>query len=165
VRRQRGFSLLEITVALAIFGILMLVLAGLDREFLHFDRQMRVELFLHPEPMSVLARLRRDVLDSRGYPGSFESWTQSPTQLLLYEADPETHKLLVVIYDFSEKGFARRLAYDGKEKVADWRARGVPQFTIQSYEMPRGGTAVRLKAVDEKGRLAIDQIVEPRSDS
>lgn len=157
--------MLEIIVALAVFGILMLVLAGLDREFLRFDREMRVQFFLHPEPMSVLARVRRDVLDSRGYPASFQSWSQSPTQLLLYVEDPKTPKLMIVVYDFSEVGFARRLAFEGKEKVSDWRARGVPKFTIGSYDMPRGGTAVRLKALDEKGRLAVDQIIQPRSDS
>lgn len=157
--------MLEITVALAVFGILMLVLAGLDREFLRFDRQMRVQFFLHPEPMGVLARVRRDVLDSRGYPESFRSWSQSPSQLLLYVADANTHKLRIVVYDFSEAGLARRLAFEGEDQVSDWRARGVPKFSVGSYDMPRGGTAVRLKAYDEKGRLAVDQIIEPRSDT
>jgi prepilin-type N-terminal cleavage/methylation domain-containing protein len=164
VKRSRGFSLIEIVVALAIFALLLLILVGLESQLVRFDRHMRIELFTHPEPAAVLARVRRDVLDSVGYPGQQGEWTQTATTLLLNGLD-EDGKPVVIVYDFSKANTAHRLAYHGNELFAEWSANNVPAFTIDAVELPRGETAVRLTALDNHGRVAIDQIITPRASS
>ena len=77
--RAKGFSLVELAVTVAIFGILLLILVSLEGQYLRFDRSVRVEFLKHPETEAVLARVRRDVLDSSSYPLGFKTFTQSST--------------------------------------------------------------------------------------
>lgn len=159
-RRQRGFSLLEMVVSVAIFGVILLVLTILEGEMKRFDRSMRLQLLNHPEPTAVLARVRRDVLDSRGYPGHYGRYEQSPSTLLLYGLD-DTGQPETIVYDFSQPGVAIRMAFGVKGESSEWRANGVPRFTITDAAMPDGGIAVRVQA-RSKGKLIIDAIIQPR---
>lgn len=161
MRRPNGYTVVEVLAAMAIFSIFLLVLVGLQREFLRFDRDMRVQMFSHPAPLSVLARLQRDVLDSTSYPTEFREWSQSPETLLLKL--PGDEGWTVVVWDFSDPSAARRLEF-GKDMAGDeWTARAVPRYEVGSYEMPDGRVAVRVRSFDEEGRLSVDRVILPRA--
>lgn len=150
-------------VAVAIFGVFLLVLVGLQRQFLHYDGEVRVALFTHPAPFSVLARLRRDVLDSRGYPDPVGSWTQTPETLLLDVANDDGTPR-VVVWDFRDATVARRLELkQGGERVASWEARAVPHYTIDKWDAPDGRVGVLVTAKDNEGNVVVDQIITPRA--
>jgi hypothetical protein len=159
---ERGYTLVEVLSAIAIFMVFLFVLVGLQREFLKFDRENRVQMFTHPAPLSVLARLQRDIKDTSSYPSEYEEWSQGPATLLLRVAEDEGSK--VVVWDFSEPQVASRLQYADGNLESDWTARAVPQYEIGSFDVLGVRTAVRIRAFDETGRLAVDRIVIPRID-
>jgi hypothetical protein len=148
--------------AVAIFGIFLMVLVGLQGEFVRYDRDIRVALFTHPAPLSVLARLRRDVLDSRGYPESEGSWTQTPETLLL-DVTGENGRPRVVVWDFRKPSIASRIELEGGRTHATWEARAVPAYRIGSWEAPDGRIGVLVTARDGEGNVVVDQIVTPRA--
>lgn len=162
MKRCGGYTLVEVVVAMAIFSVFLLVLVGLQSEFVRFDREIRVQMFSHPAPLSVLARLQRDILDSTSYPAQYREWTQSP-QTLLLSVPAETGKG-VVVWDFTEAGTATRREFMPDAEAWEWNARAVPQYEIGSYEMPDGRVAVRVRSIDEKGRLSVDRVILPRAD-
>jgi hypothetical protein len=67
-----------------------------------------------------------------------------------------------VVWDFTEAGVAKRYAYNVGSRT-EWRATGVPQFSVGSFTMPNGEIATRITAYDTNKALAIDQIYQPRS--
>jgi len=161
--RASGFSLVELTVIVAVFGVLLLILVSLEREFVRYDRTVALGFLRHPEAEAVTARVRRDVLDAAGYPSAFGSWVQSPRSLLL-AAGPsfgESGKAVTVVYLFGERE-VQRIVYSGERRVSNWAANGVPEYRVSSYELPDGDVAVRLQAHDRKGELIVDQILRPR---
>ena len=158
---ERGYTLLEVLSAIAIFMVFLLVLIGLQREFLKFDRENRVQLFTHPAPLAVLDRLQRDIQDSESFPSEYKQWSQSPTTLLLRVAGGE--EMTVVVWNFTEPELATRLQYADGELGTEWTARAVPQYEIGSFDVLGERTAVRVRAFDETGRLSIDRIVIPRA--
>jgi len=71
----------------------------------------------------------------------------------------------MVIWDFSEPGVARRREYN-VGVVTEWVARGLPasaNFEVDAIGFPKRPWGVRLKVEDAEGRLAIDQILQPRA--
>ncbi|MCM2314962.1 MAG: hypothetical protein NDJ92_07415 [Thermoanaerobaculia bacterium] len=148
--------------SVVIFGIFLVILVGLQREFLRYDGEMRVALFTHPAPLSVLARLRRDVLDSRGYPSSEGAWEQSPSILLL-DVVGDDGRPRVVVWDFSTPRMARRIERFKGKTTSDWEARAVPAFRVESWEAPDGRTGVLVTARDGGGNVVVDQILAPRA--
>lgn len=162
MRRQRGYSLVEVLAAMAIFSIFLLVLVGLQREFIRFDREIRLQMFTHPAPLAVLARLQRDILDSTSYPVEHQEWTQSSETLLLNVFSQSGSS--VVVWDFTTPAVARRVEFAGNEEPVEWIARAVPHYEIGGFEMPDERTAVRVRAYDEKGRLSVERIILPRAD-
>jgi len=149
-------------VAVAIFGVFLVVLVSLQGQFLRYDGEVRVALFTHPAPFSVLARLRRDILDSRGFPASQGTWTQSPRTLLLDElAEDGTPR--VVVWDFNDQVIARRFELKEGLQVASWEARAVPIYSIDSWTSPDGRVGVLVTAKDIEGNVVVDQIVTPRA--
>ena len=151
---------MELAVTVAIFGILLLILVSLEGQYLRFDRSVRVEFLKHPETEAVLARVRRDVLDSTTYPLSFRTFSQSPRTLIVAQSDPSGH-LLTVVYQFGDSDVKRTEFRDDVE-LSTWIARGVPAYEVTNFEMPDGVSAVRLMAHDAGGRAVVDQIVTPR---
>jgi hypothetical protein len=149
-------------VAVAVFGIFLMVLVGMQGEFLRHDREVRVALFTHPAPYAVLARLRRDVLDSRGYPSSEGSWTQTRKTLLL-DAKGDDGSARVVVWDFSDHALARRIELQDGQPVATWEARAVPAYRIESWTAPDGRVGVVITAKDGNDNVVVDQIVMPRA--
>jgi prepilin-type N-terminal cleavage/methylation domain-containing protein len=162
VRRSRGFSLIEIVVALTIFGVVILMFVMLEAEYFRFDRKARLEFFAHPENRAVMTRLRNDVLDSASYPFSFSTWTQSPQTLILEMPSEEGRGPLRVVWDFSEEGHVRRREFESASETSSWLARGTPRYEISGTGMPDGDVALRLKGFDSRGRLVVDQIVARR---
>ncbi len=159
---ERGYSLVETLAAMAIFLIFLMVLVGLQREFMKFDRENRIQMFTHPAPLSVLARLQRDIQDATSYPTEFGEWRQNPTTLLLRVAEDEGSK--IVVWNFSEPQIATRLQYADGDIETEWTARAVPQYEVGSYDVLGSRIAVRVRAFDETGRLTVDRIVLPRID-
>ena len=152
---------MEMVVALAIFTILLMVVVSLENQMLRFDRSMRIRFMVHPEDMAVIARVRKDVLDAQGYPESAADYTQSPSTLILSVLN-ENNVLEQVVYDFNEEGMARRVGYLQNVKTTEWIARGVPKYRVSSFSMPNDEIAVRLRGLDQKGALLVDQILLPR---
>ena len=162
VMRRRGFTMLEVVVTLAIFGVFLLIIVSLTLEMRKNEAKYPVNFMTHPEVSSVIARLRKDVFDTKYYPAEFKGSTQSATTLSLYTLRT-TGFAETVVYDFSKSGEVHRKAYNATDLVSDWVARGVPTFHIDDYKLETGQDAVRIKAYDNQGKLAIDEIFLPRA--
>lgn len=161
-RRERGFTLMEMTVALAVLGFFLLMSAILSSEMMRYERRMPVNFMTHPMTSALVSRIRRDVEDSTMpyYPESYETYTQGPDTLILYSLDPTPRH---VVWDFSQKGVARRRVYNVGNMTSEWVARGVPTVIIGTEQLPGHTDPVRITAFDQKGRLAIDQVFQPRA--
>ncbi len=165
VSRQRGFTLMEIVVVLSIFGMFIFMLTILTAEMRGQDKRYPVNFMRHPQVIAVLSRMRKDVLDAFGadpYPASYASYTQTPKTLIVYTVR-ETGFAQTVVWDFTTPGEVRRKAYSTGAEISDWVARGLPEFRVTTYEIPDRPYAVRVQATDSGGRLAIDQILQPRA--
>ncbi len=163
-KRQRGYTLIEVVYVLAIFGIFLWTLTTMTEELRRQEQRYPVDFMKHPQIAAVMSRLRRDVIDAfrdNPYPGSYSSYTQSDKTLIIYSILGSGFGQTIV-WDFRTAGEARRTAYSAGMLVSNWMARGVPQFQISTFEIPNRPYAVRVRARDRKGRLAIDQIFQPR---
>ncbi|HUP44262.1 MAG TPA: prepilin-type N-terminal cleavage/methylation domain-containing protein [Thermoanaerobaculia bacterium] len=165
-RAERGFSLIEAVITLVVFGVVVSILLALTAEMRGYDKRYPINLMKHPQVNAVLARMRKDVLDAFGpdpYPASYMMHSQSSSKLIVYSVQ-ETGFAQTVVWDFTTPGIVRRQAYSVGGVVTDWTARGVPgSFEVTTFEIPNRPYAVRLKATDQTGRLAIDQILQPRA--
>lgn len=162
-RRTAGYTLLEVVIALTIFGVFLFILTVLTAEMGRHEKRLPVNFMRHPQTVAVLSRMRKDVLDAFG-PDPFvshEDYTQSP-QTLVIRSVQENGGVQTVVWDFRTQGQAKRIAYNVGVGT-EWLARGVPQFTVDAIENGDGTYGVRVQAVDEKGKLAIDQIYQPRA--
>lgn len=163
VRHQRGFTLLEVVITLAVFGVFLWIIVLLTADMNAWQKRMPVHFMAHPQVTSVLSRLRKDVLDATNpyYPAVYGSYSQTPDTLILYTLQ-ESGFAQTVVWDFSGTGEVRRRAFSAGSEVSAWVARGVPKFRVTSYEIPDRPPSVRIQAVDAKGQLAIDQVLQPR---
>lgn len=161
-RRERGFTLMEIAIALTIFGFFIVMSAILSAEMNRYERKLPVNFLAHPQTASLISRLRRDVEDATMpyYPDSYDTYTQTPQTLILYTLEPDGAK--TVVWDFSQAGVARRRAFSVGNMTSEWVARGLPAITINSFPISGHTDSVRIEAVDEHGHLTIDQIFQPR---
>ncbi len=152
----RGSSLIELVVAIAVFGVFLLILTGLAGEYRRLDRQLRFGWFAHPDDMAVATRVRRDVLDSRGYPESFGSDRQTATTLLLRRSAART-----IVWRFGGES-VRREEWNGAVLVDTWAANATRRFEIGSWEAPDGAIGVRLVGKSNEGRTIVDRLYAPR---
>lgn len=163
-RRQRGYSLVEMMVVVAVFGGFLMVMVVVTAEMRRVEKKWPIDFFTHPDSAAVVTRMRKDVNDSLYYPTEFEGYTQTPQTLLIYSLQQDG-TAYTVVYDFRKNGEAHRKAFIAHELREDWVAHGVPQFTIGDYTLETGQVAVRLTANDKGGHPAIDEIFIPRHHS
>jgi prepilin-type N-terminal cleavage/methylation domain-containing protein len=161
VRRERGYTLLEIVVTLAVFGIFLFIVVVLTAEMRANEKRYPVNYMAHPEASAVMSRLRKDILDTKYYPNDFAGYEQGHQTLLLYTLD-QTGFGKTVIYDFRTHGEVHRKEFNANQLAAEWVAHGVPDFQFDSLDMGNGQVAARITARDEQNRLAIDEIFFPR---
>lgn len=169
-RRIAGYTLMEVVVAMAVFGIFLMILGVLTVEMRSQEKRLPVNFMRHPQVVVMLTKLRRDVLDAHGtdpYKDEFQGYAQSPKTLII-ESVQDNGGVQTVIWDFREPGIVTRRSYNVGVPT-DWVARGLPEDFSKSLEVDAVGTCpgrpwgVRIQARDGKGRLAIDQILQPRA--
>jgi prepilin-type N-terminal cleavage/methylation domain-containing protein len=164
VKRKRGYSMLEVVIALAVFGIFLMIIVSLTAEMRANEKRYPVNFMTHPEVSSVMARIRKDIVDTKYYPAEWQGTQQTPKTLILYTLT-QGGAGQTVVWNFQTAGEVHRISFNATEQVGDWVARGLPNFSIDSYTLDTGQNAVRIKATDDQNRLAIDEIFVPRPHS
>jgi prepilin-type N-terminal cleavage/methylation domain-containing protein len=165
VKRERGFTMVEIVVVLAIFGAFLWIVVVLTADMRAWQKRMPVNFMAHPQISAVVSRLRKDVQDATRpyYRDSYNTYTMSDKTLILYSLRPEG-SAETVVWDFSTDGEVTRHAYtDIAGQTSSWTARGTPTFRITDFPIPDHPDSVRIQATDKDGKLAIDQIFQPRA--
>lgn len=168
VRGRRGYTLIELVIAMAVFGFFLFVLLSLTMELTNYERKLQINFFRHPQIIAVIARMRRDVIDAYGddpYKPTIDGYANNEKTLVL-ETLRDVGGTQIVVWDFSMPGLVVRRAYN-VGGVTAWTARGVPpEFTagigITGVENKNGAPGVRILALDTKGQIAIDQTFFPR---
>ncbi|HEX7707130.1 MAG TPA: prepilin-type N-terminal cleavage/methylation domain-containing protein [Thermoanaerobaculia bacterium] len=168
-RRARGYSLIEVVVTMSVFGLFLVVLLVLTSEMRFYEKRLPVNFMRHPQVSIVLSKLKRDVMDAHGsdpYRAEHDGYTMSPNTLIL-ESIQGNGGVQTIVWDFSKPGEVRRRAYN-VGVAEEWIARGVPpdfssQVVIDAVGIPGRPYGVRITARDAKGRMAIDQILQPRA--
>jgi len=156
---QRGYTMMEVVVTLAVFGVFLFILVILTAEMKSQEKRFPINYLSNPDASSVLARLRRDVYDAQYLPDAYQKYTRNSKTVVLYCVRNGTGE--TVVYDFSTKGEVRRMTFAAETMTSDWVAHAVPDFTASyDYEVSSTGQqpTVYITATDEKGRTAIDQI-------
>jgi prepilin-type N-terminal cleavage/methylation domain-containing protein len=161
-RRARGYSLLEIVVVMALFGVFLYILVTLTTEMRRNEKKWPVNFFAHPEVGNVLARMRRDILDSTSFPATIDKYSQSPTTLIVYTINQDG-TAETVVWDFSQPGEVHRVAFKATLKSSEWMTHEDPIFVTSLEPMESGDEQqVHIRAIDTQGKLAIDEIFVPR---
>lgn len=168
---QRGFSLLEITVALAIFGTLILVLAIVTSDMMTWQHKLPIDYMANPSIGGVAARIRKDVVDAYAYGGNAGKYTEQTPDTLILQTLDESGASHTVVWDLSKKHEAHRIVFTGGTQVSEWIAMAIPTIEFTSYPEPSDPpdlassdpVATRIIAKDDEGRIAIDEIFYPRN--
>jgi prepilin-type N-terminal cleavage/methylation domain-containing protein len=169
VRREAGYSLLEVVVAMAVFGSFLFILTILTAEMRAHEKREVINFMRHPQVVAVLSRMRRDVYDAHGskpYRNEYGGFTASAKTLIL-ETMRANGGVEMVVWDFSEEGVVTRHSYNVGLPTT-WVARGLPpdfssELVIDAVDIPGRPWGVRVVARDAKGNVAIDQILQPRA--
>jgi type II secretory pathway component PulJ len=170
-RRERGYSLLEVVVMLAVFGVVLVIFFTLTAELRLWEKRLPVNYMRHPQVAAVMMRLRKDVLDAYMPLGPYvdeEGDYESGEKILIIATLLEEGTVQTVVWDFSKPGVVQRIAYNTGLKAGTWTARGLPvefskEVGIAAVEFEGRPYGVQIRATDEDGRIAIDQILQPRS--
>lgn len=170
-RRERGFSLLEVAISLAVFGIFLAIVFTLTSEMRDWEKRLPINFMKNPQVMSVLARIRRDVLDVQVPPNGtiyldeWDGYKNGPKILIIETLLPTG--LQKIVWDFTEPTVVKRIAYNVGVPTT-WVAHGLPpEFTsgveLDAVKFESRVYGVRLIAKDSNGKIAIDQILQPRA--
>ena len=164
-RREKGYTLAEMVVSIGVLGIIVTIFAVLASEMRAHQKRLPINYMRHPQVSAVLSRMRRDVQDSKGgYYDSHDGYEASK-HVLIMETLQTTGGVQKIIWDFREPGVVKRRAYN-VGVAQEWVARGMPEsavFEVNAVEIPRRPYGVRIQVTDAEGRLAIDQILQPRA--
>jgi prepilin-type N-terminal cleavage/methylation domain-containing protein len=160
--RARGYSLMEIVVVMALFGVFLFILVTLTAEMRRNEKKWPINFLARPEVGSILARMRRDILDSTSFPDTIDKYSQGPTTLIVYTINQDG-TAETVVWDFHKPGELHRLAFKATLLSSDWKALEEPIF-ISSLEPMESGNEqqVHIRAIDKEGKIAIDEIFVPR---
>jgi prepilin-type N-terminal cleavage/methylation domain-containing protein len=166
-RRQAGYTLIEILVSMAVMGVVIAIFCVLAAEMRSHEKRLPVNMLRHPQVMAVIARLRRDVIDAAGkspYRDAYDGYTAGSQVLILETLTGAGVEM--VVWDFRTPREVHRRSYRVGVPT-EWIARGLPQdfqnFRVGAVGLPGRPWAVRLVAKDSDGRIAIDQILQPRA--
>jgi prepilin-type N-terminal cleavage/methylation domain-containing protein len=170
-RRQAGYSLMEVLVALSVFCAFLAVLFILTAEMRGWDKRLPMNYARHPQVASLIARMRKDIADAHmphyasPYVDEHEGFKMSEKVLILRTLVKGGEQ--VIVWDFRYEGEVTRYQYVGNLQTK-WSAHGIPpEFSagvgIKAVKIPGRPYGVRLQAKDGKGKLAIDQIFQPRA--
>lgn len=167
---QAGFSILEVAIAMGVFLAIVAILAILTGELLAHQKRMPINFMKNPQVSNMLSRIRRDVMDAYGQPPHFspylethDGYTNGP-QVLIIRVMTDVG-LRTVVWDFRESGVVRRRAYQ-VGVATEWVGRGIPpDFNLEFDAVAIEGRpwGVLLRVADEEGRIAIEQILQPRT--
>jgi prepilin-type N-terminal cleavage/methylation domain-containing protein len=168
-RSETGYTLLEVIVAMTIFLLFLATLFALTSDMRSYEKRLPVNMHKHPQVMAVMSRLRRDVIDGHGknpYRDEHDIYKAS-SQVLIIESVQQNGSVQTIVWDFRERGVVRRRSYN-VGVATDWWARGMPPY-FESLEIGALKTgsdaawATHITAKDANGRIAIDQILQPRA--
>ncbi|MDQ3283568.1 MAG: hypothetical protein M3Q69_19370, partial [Acidobacteriota bacterium] len=106
-------------------------------------------------------------IPSGPYLDEFGAFTASSKVLIIDTLMPDG-SIQTVVWDFREAGVVKRRAYLKTLLKQLWTARGVPTdfshtVAIDAVEFDDRPYGVRILALDDRGRIAIDQILQPRA--
>ena len=165
-QRQRGFTLMEIAVVLALFGVFLYIVVTLTAEMRRQEKKYPVNLLSNPQVDSVLARMRRDIADTTAYYPSYAGIAAS-SSVLWVDTITQAGTSEVVMFDFRTPGEVHRRVFNSAQvQVSEWVAHAVPVFSCAPYDgLPHGTNAIEVQAFDESGstpKLVIDEIIAPR---
>lgn len=166
--KQRGYSLLEVVVTIAIFGVFLLIMTTLSMEMRTNEKRHAINFMQHPQVIAVLSRLRRDVVDAFGanpYPPSAGGGKYGQTSKTLIIQTLVGGGVQTVVWDFSAPGEVHRISYN-VGVATKWVARGLPpdfNAEIDSIIVPGRPFGVRITAADKKGNRVLDQYLLPRA--
>jgi prepilin-type N-terminal cleavage/methylation domain-containing protein len=162
VKRQRGFTMLELVVSITVFGVFLMILMLLTAEMRAYEKKLPVNFMKHPQTSAMLSRIRKDVLDGWGKEPfvNYKDYTQGKKTLVMQSVQ-ENGGRQTIVWDFSTPNVAKRIAFN-VGVATTWTANGVPVMTVDAIENEDGTYAVRLIGVDDKGRTSIDQILQVR---
>jgi hypothetical protein len=154
---------------MAVFGIFLMALTAVTGQMIRHERRLAIDYLRHPQIIAVITRMRRDVLDAHGaqpYRTEHAGWVMN-SKTLIVEAVQPGGGVQTVVWDFNTPGQVHRIAWNVGVPT-QWIARGVPadfssSVEIDAVSMPGRPYGVRLMARDQEGRLAIDQIFQPRA--
>jgi prepilin-type N-terminal cleavage/methylation domain-containing protein len=161
VKRERGYTMLEVVIALAVFGVFLMIIVALTAEMRANEKRYPINYMAHPEVNAVMARMRKDIFDTKYYPAEWQGYEQTPKTLILYTL-LQSGFAETVVWDFRTHGEVHRKSFNATQQSGDWVAHGLPDFSIGSFTLDTGQDAVRIKATDDQNRLAIDEIFVPR---
>ncbi|HYC62107.1 MAG TPA: prepilin-type N-terminal cleavage/methylation domain-containing protein [Thermoanaerobaculia bacterium] len=172
--RQQGFTLLEVIVAMSIFGVFLYIVFSLTSDMRGWEKRLPVNFMRNPQVMSVVARMRRDVMDlhpptnDQIYVKEFQGYENGAKTLIVQAQFPDKGGLKTIVWDLSQPGVAKRIVWNVGNIESEWTARGLPEEFSSNAEFDAvkfAGRhyAVRLIAKDADGKIAIDQIMQPRA--
>lgn len=166
MRRQRGFSLLEVVIGIAVFGIFLWAVTLMTADMRYYEKKYPVNFMAHPQVSAAISRLQRDVVDAiyPYYPAGIQGTAYTQTaKTLIIETKKPNGTAETVLWDFADPRTVRRRTFLAGTQTAEWVGRGLPaQFEIKTITFPGEPASVRIQARDAKGLLAIDQILQPR---
>src|SRR5436309_7817822 len=113
--RERGYTLMEVVVTLAVVGIFLWIVVVLTTEMRANEKRYPINYMAHPEVSSVMARMRKDIFDTKYYPAEWQGVEQTPKTLILYTLTQggagET-----VVWDFRTRGEVHRKAFNSQQQ-------------------------------------------------
>lgn len=166
-RSQAGYSLLEVAISMAVFVAIIAILAILTAELSAHQKRAPMNFMKNPQIVNVLSRMRRDVMDAHGpqpYENTHDGYTMNEKTLII-RTITQTGGVETVVWDFGTPGIVKRRSYN-VGVATEWVARGVPpSFNVELDAVDIEGRpwGVLVRGRDEEGRIAIEQILQPRA--